>query len=50
MPWPRIEKTPEGRFVVMIGGRVVSGPFETEDEADESLGNVEAGVEAALRD
>lgn len=47
--WPRIEKTPEGKFVVMIGENVISGPFDTENEADDSLGNVEAGLEAALR-
>jgi hypothetical protein len=49
LEWPRIEKTPEGKFVVMIGDDLISGPFDSEDEAEESLGNVEAGVEAALR-
>ena len=50
LTWPRIERTAEGEFVVMIGESVITGPFATEDEADDSLANVEGGVEAALRD
>jgi hypothetical protein len=46
--WPRIEEREDG-FVVMIGPEVVAGPFATEDEADDSLANIEGGVEATLR-